>query len=98
MKDSFIWLPKMAASGRSSPPRIPNARLPDSTSLDPLDRALYPGRAGRGDRASLERIGRDLPAGPEVARAVAAREAVDAAVTVAVSAGASGGHGGHGGH
>ena len=67
-----------------------------------MDRALYMGRAGGADRASLERISRDQPAGPEVARAVGALETVDAAViaavTVAVSAGAGGGHGGHGGH
>jgi hypothetical protein len=63
-----------------------------------VDRALYPGRAGRADRAHLERVSRDQAMSPEVARAVAALEAVNAAViaavTVAVSAGASGGPGG----
>ena len=59
-----------------------------------MDRALYPGWAGRADHARLARIGRDQTAGPEVARAVAALEAVNSAVIagVAVSAGASGGH------
>src|SRR5262245_4463939 len=32
-----------------------------------MDRALYPGRAGRVDRALLERIARNQPGGPEVA-------------------------------
>jgi hypothetical protein len=50
-----------------------------------MDRALYPGWAGRADRARLERIGQDQAVGPEVARAVAALEAVNAAVIAAVT-------------
>lgn len=67
-----------------------------------LDRALYPGRHGRADRARLESIARDQPLGEDVARALATLEAVNAAITAAVTvaafAGTEGGHGGHGGH
>lgn len=68
-----------------------------------LDRVLYPGRDGRGDRSRLERIGRDQPVGEAVGRAIAAIEAVDAAVAatvvvVADGGAAAGAHGGHGGH
>jgi hypothetical protein len=36
-----------------------------------LDRALYPGRGGRADRAQLERLGRGQPVGEAVAKAIA---------------------------
>jgi len=67
-----------------------------------MDRALYPGRDGRSDRARLESIARDHPMGQDVARALATLEAVNSAITTAVTmaafAGTDGGHGGHGGH
>lgn len=56
-----------------------------------LSRKPYPGREGRADRASLDRLGRDQPVGEAVARAIAAIEAVDA--VIAADAGAHGSQG-----